>query len=107
MPSFHKRFILHTLIPKEIWPVFLFVSEVWARNCDKNSDVEFLKLLVLIDLFITNMKMCFVQRNHLLKTIYIQLLVKKKWDTYKKMVFDFFFNFKLFCVFLVKLLNII
>ena len=34
----------------------LFISEVWAGNCDYKVDAEFLKLLVLIELLIMNMK---------------------------------------------------
>ena len=35
----------------------LFISEVWADNCDKSVDAEFLKLLELIELLIMNMGM--------------------------------------------------
>ena len=36
---------------------FLFVFEVWAGNSNWSFDAEFLKPLVLIDLFIMNMRM--------------------------------------------------
>ena len=45
-----------------------------SSNCDYSFDAKFLKLLVLIDLFITNMEMSFVQIDHLWKKIIIFLV---------------------------------
>ena len=43
------------LTPELLWCVFLIVFEVRTTNSGYSFDVEFLKLLVLIDLFIMNM----------------------------------------------------
>ena len=49
-----------------------------------------------------------MQRNHLLKKDYKQFLVKSKTRASRKFfIFELFFNFKNFHVFLIKLLNII
>ena len=42
---------------------FLTIFALWSSNCNNNFDVEFLKLLVLIDLLLRDMGMLFVQRN--------------------------------------------
>ena len=36
---------------------FLTIFTLWLSNCDYSFDVEFLKLLELIELFIANMRM--------------------------------------------------
>ena len=43
--------------PKSIEACFLFTFEVWADNSGKSFDAEFFKPLVLIHIFIMNMRM--------------------------------------------------
>ena len=43
--------------PYSLEPCFMILSAISSINCDYSSDVEFLKLIVIIDLFITNMEM--------------------------------------------------
>ena len=45
---------LNPYLPKA-WILFIF--EVWVGNCDQSIDVEFLKLLVLKEILIMNMRM--------------------------------------------------
>ena len=45
------------LIPIVLKIVFLILFVLWSSNCDWNFDTKILKLLMLIDLFITNIKM--------------------------------------------------
>ena len=41
---------------------FLSIFEIWASLCDLSFDVKFLKLFMLIGLFITYIEMQFVQK---------------------------------------------
>ena len=51
--------------PTGKWLVFFVCFQVRAGNSGQSFDAEFSKPLVLIDLFIMDVRMHFVQRNHL------------------------------------------
>ena len=75
----------------------MFIFEVSAGNFGLSFKAKFLKPLVLIDLFIINMKMEFVQRNHLQKKSYKQFSSKNKSGAARIFfVFNLFLNFNLF-----------
>ena len=45
------------LNPKNSLAHFLTICEIWASHCDGNFDVEFWNSSMMIDLFITYMRM--------------------------------------------------
>ena len=73
----------------------MIISALWSSNHDWSFDVEFLKLLVVINLFITNIKCNFIKEIICRKRVIIVFCPKIIFGATNKFLLIFFCNLKI------------